>query len=113
MVRGVQITLGTTGARTGEPRTATLYAWEDGGRLVLIGSRGGASRHPGWVHNLRANPEAMVAQGLSERRYLAREVDGAERERLWHLAADRFPMYDRYAARTDRRIPVFLLEPIE
>jgi deazaflavin-dependent oxidoreductase (nitroreductase family) len=109
----VQITLLSTGARSGKPRRATLYAWEDGDRLVLVGSRGGAKRNPAWVHNLRAHPETVVVRGRSERRYRATEATGAERERLWRIAADRFPLYDRYAERTDRRIPVFLLEPID
>jgi deazaflavin-dependent oxidoreductase (nitroreductase family) len=105
--------LRTVGAKSGEERRATLYAWEDGDRLVLVGSRGGGSRHPAWVHNLRARPEATVARGKSERRYRAREVTGDERERLWRLAAERFPLYERYAARTDRRIPVVVLEPMD
>jgi deazaflavin-dependent oxidoreductase (nitroreductase family) len=109
----MQITLRTTGARTGKARSATLYAWEDGDGLVLVGSRGGASRHPAWAHNLRAHPEATVVRGRAERRYRARETAGAERERLWRLAVDRFPLYARYAARTERLIPVFVLEPID
>jgi len=108
----MQITLRTTGARTGQTRIATLYAWEDGDRLVLVGSRGGASRHPAWVHNLRAHPEAVVVRGRSERSYRAVEPAGEERDRLWHLAVERFPLYERYAGRTERVIPVFLLEPL-
>jgi F420H(2)-dependent quinone reductase len=94
-------------------RRATLYAWEDGDRLVLVGSRGGAKRNPAWVHNLREHPEVRVLRGKAERSYGAREVEGRQRARLWRLAADRFPLYDRYAERTDRQIPVFLLEPID
>lgn len=109
----VQITLVSTGAKTGASRRATLYAWEDGDRLVLVGSRGGAKRNPAWVHNLRADPEVRVLRGRTERAYRASEVTGRERSRLWRLAADRFPLYDRYAERTDRQIPVFLLEPVE
>jgi len=112
-VRSVQITLMSTGAKSGEPRRTTLYAWEDGDRLVLVGSRGGSKRNPAWVHNLREHPEVRVARGKTERAYRATEVSGARRARLWRLAADRFPMYDRYAERTDRQIPVFLLEPID
>ena len=112
-MRSVQITLLSTGAKTGAARRATLYAWEDGDRLVLVGSRGGAKRNPAWVHNLREHPEVRVTRGKAERSYGAREVEGRQRARLWRLAADRFPMYDRYAERTDRQIPVFLLEPID
>lgn len=112
IVRGVQITLVTVGARSGASRRATLYAWEDGDALVLIGSRGGSARHPGWVHNLRAHPDVRVVHGRAERSYRAREADGAERDRLWALAVERFPLYGRYAERTTRRIPVFRLEPV-
>lgn len=108
----VQITLISTGARSGRERRVTLYAWEDGERLVLVGSRGGSSRNPAWVHNLRAQPEVRVVRGRDERAYRAREVADDERERAWRIAADRFPMYDRYAAKTPRLIPVFVLEPI-
>jgi deazaflavin-dependent oxidoreductase (nitroreductase family) len=109
----MQVTVRTLGAKTGEARSATLYAWEDGDRLVLVGSRGGASRHPAWVHNLREHPEAVVVRGRSERRYRASESEGAERDRLWRLAVARFPLYARYAERTERMIPVFLLEPLD
>ena len=112
-MRRIQITLVSTGAKTRASRRATLYAWEDEDRLVLVGSRGGAKRNPAWVHNLRAHPEVRVLRGRAERAYRATEVEGPERSRLWRLAADRFPLYDRYAERTDRQIPVFLLEPID
>ena len=109
-MRGVQITLVSTGAKTGTTRRATLYAWEDADRLILVGSRGGSKRNPGWVHNLRAHPDVTVLRGKTQHAYRAREASGEERSRLWRLAADRFPLYDRYAERTERQIPVFLLE---
>ena len=79
----VQIELTTTGAQSGRQRTATLYAWEDGDDLVIVGSRGGAARNPAWVHNLRANPRASLRAGKRSWDVEAREVrDGAERDRL-------------------------------
>ena len=107
----MQIQLTTTGARSGKPRPVTLYAWEDGDRLVIVGSRGGSARHPAWVHNLRANPRATVTRGRETTEMAAREVTGPdERARLWQLVVSRFPLYATYQRRTDRRIPLFVLE---
>lgn len=116
----LQIKLTTTGARTGEPRLVTLYAWPDGDpalvgpdggdRLILVGSSGGAVRHPAWVHNLRAEPVAIVKRELQTDEMMAREVtDAAERDRLWELVVDRFPQYATYQRRTARLIPIFIL----
>jgi F420H(2)-dependent quinone reductase len=108
----MQIRLTSTGARSGQPRTATLYAWPDGDdRLVLVGSSGGSARHPAWVHNLRAHPDAVVERGRTPIPMRASEVpDGRERDRLWQLVVDAFPLYARYQQRTERRIPLFVLE---
>lgn len=110
----MQITLTTIGARSGTRRTATLYAWEDGDGLVIVGSRGGAARNPSWVHNLRAEPRALVSAGKRSWDVDAREVTGSrERDRLWAMVVDRFPLYATYQRRTDRRIPLFVLVPRE
>jgi F420H(2)-dependent quinone reductase len=107
----VKVTLVTTGRRTGKARAVSLYAFEDGDRLVLTGSWAGRSRDPAWATNLRANPTAAVRQGKKERRVRAHEVDGHERDRLWALVTKAFPMYATYQKRTTRRIPLFVLEP--
>jgi deazaflavin-dependent oxidoreductase (nitroreductase family) len=105
------IVLTTIGRLTGEPRRARLYAWPDGDRLVVVGSRGGAARHPAWALNLRAKPVATVVVGKDEWNATAREVaDGAERDRLWRLVVEAFPLYAAYQKRTKRRIPLFVLE---
>lgn len=107
----MKIELTTIGARTGRPRTITLYAWEDGDRLVIVGSSGGSVRHPSWVHNLRANPRAEVTTGRDTREVAAREAtEEPERSRLWDLVVDAFPLYGQYQARTKRLIPLFVLE---
>jgi len=103
----------TTGRRTGKRREIPLYAFEDGARLVVIGSRAGDDRAPAWVGNLRAHPDARVLVGREERAVRARETDGAERDRLWSLAAGAYPGYELYAAWTHRLIPVIALEPVE
>jgi len=101
----------TIGAKTGQLRRTPLVAAQDGASLVIIASRGGDTRNPGWYYNLRANPDVDAVFGKATRRYHAREVDGEERERLWRLAADQYPGYDTYQARAGRRIPVIVLEP--
>jgi len=108
----VEITLTTAGRRSGAPREVPLYGWEDGDRLVIVGSRGGAARNPDWVHNLRAEPRATVKQGRVVRSFRAQEVDGSERDRLWKLVTEAFPMYASYQRKTKRLIPLFVLEPV-
>jgi deazaflavin-dependent oxidoreductase (nitroreductase family) len=105
------ISLTTIGRKSDQPRTVTLYGFEDGGRLVIVGSRGGAARHPAWVHNLRAEPRAIVGGGKESNSVVAREVDGAERDRLWTMVTAAFPLYAAYQRRTQRTIPLFVLEP--
>jgi deazaflavin-dependent oxidoreductase (nitroreductase family) len=108
----MQIRLATTGARSGQRRSATLYAWEDGEALVVVGSRGGGAKHPAWVHNLRAHPRASVTAGKRTWEVDAAEVpEGAERDRLWTLVVERFRLYDTYQRRTKRLIPLFILTP--
>jgi deazaflavin-dependent oxidoreductase (nitroreductase family) len=107
----LNVILITTGRRTGKRREIPLYAFEDGARLVVIGSNAGDDREPAWVGNLRAAPDARVLVGGRERALRAREAEGPERDRLWSLAAGGYPGYDLYAQWTHRRIPVFALEP--
>lgn len=109
MKRQVRVT--TTGRRSGEARAVTLYAFDDGERLVIVGSRGGASRDPAWAANLRDEPRATLKVGREERTVRATEVDGPERDRLWELVCADFPLYATYQRRTKRRIPLFALEP--
>ena len=109
----IQVKLTTTGAKTGEPRLVTLYAWEDGDDLVLVGSSAGAARHPAWVHNLRANPRATVKVALQVWEADAVEVtDPTERARLWEMVVERFPQYATYQGRTTREIPLFVLRRV-
>ena len=108
------ITLTTVGRLSGTQRSATLYAFADEDRLVIVGSRGGAARNPAWAINLRDEPRARVRIGKAERDVEAREVGpGKERDLLWALVTEAFPMYATYQRRTKRLIPVFVLEPLE
>jgi deazaflavin-dependent oxidoreductase (nitroreductase family) len=106
------IELKTRGARSGSERRVTLYAADDEGVMVVIGSWGGRPRHPSWVHNLRASPRAAVKRGKSTYEVTAREVEGAERERLWDLLVAGFPTYARYQQKSERRFAIFRLEPV-
>jgi len=108
-----QIRLTTTGRTSGKARPVTLYAFEDDDRLVVVGSRGGAARDPAWAGNLRAEPRATVRHGGDERQVRVKEVAGAERDRLWKLVCEDFPLYATYQRRTKRTIPLFVLEPVE
>ena len=108
----MNVTLTTTGRRTGKPRPVTLYAWDDGDRVVVVGSRGGAAKDPDWVGNLRADPRATVKQGRDVREVRASEVDGSERDRLWALVVEAFPLYSTYQRKTKRVIPLFVLETV-
>ena len=107
----VTVQLGTMGRHSGQAREVTFYAFEDGDRLVVVGSVGGAARDPAWVHNLRAEPRAHVTRGAVSHDVRAVEAEGAERDRLWTLVTEAFPLYMTYQARTRRRIPIFVLEP--
>ena len=111
-VRGAPIVLLTLrGARTGKLRYTPVMRVEHDGRYAVIASKGGSPEHPSWYHNIRANPEVRLQDGAVTHDYVAREVEGAEREQWWERAVAAFPSYAEYQAKTDRRIPVLVLEP--
>ena len=101
--------LTTTGRRTGRPRTVPLVFFEDGERLVVIASKGGAPRDPQWWENLQKHPEAEVRVGAERRRMRARLASPEERARLWPRIKQENPAYAEYERRTAREIPVVLL----
>ncbi|MGD9762314.1 MAG: nitroreductase/quinone reductase family protein [Candidatus Binatia bacterium] len=104
--------LETVGARSGAIRATPLLYIEDGERLVLIASKGGALVHPDWWRNLRATPRAVVTFKGRRAAYAAHEAEGAERERLWARAVEYYPGYATYQRRAAaRRIPVVVLTP--
>jgi deazaflavin-dependent oxidoreductase (nitroreductase family) len=109
--RGAKILLLTTkGRKTGEQHTVPLIYEEAGDRYVVVASKGGAPEHPGWYRNLAKDPEVEL-QVMGERfPARARTASGDEREQLWKLAAQQWPDYDAYQTRTDREIPVVVLE---
>ena len=103
--------LTTTGAKSGATRTTALTYLDADGAFVVIGSFLGEPRHPAWVHNLRANPRATVQVGSRHIAVNAREAHGEEREQLWAQLVALQPDYRAYEGRTDREIPVVVLEP--
>ena len=109
--RGSKILLLTTkGRTTGEPRTTPLIYEEDGDRYVIVASKGGAPEHPGWYRNVAKDPEVeLQVQGEVFPAH-ARTAGGDERERLWKLAVRQWPAYDEYQTKTEREIPVVVLE---
>jgi deazaflavin-dependent oxidoreductase (nitroreductase family) len=102
----------SVGRKSGKRRTHPLLCLPDGDNLVLIASKGGTDRHPAWYHNLKASPETTAWWKGERRRVRAREASGDERERLWRMMADAYPDYENYQRRTDRQIPVVVLEPV-
>lgn len=104
--------LHTTGRKSGQRRSVMLTApvFEDD-RVVLIASKGGDPRHPDWYHNLTADPDVEITHKGETRPMQARVATGEERAELWQRAVDAYKYYDSYQKRTDREIPVVVLEP--
>ncbi len=106
--------LRTTGRRTGKRRTSALVYARDGDDYLVVGSLGGSHRAPGWLHNIRANPEVSVQVERHRFAAMAHVVmpDDDDYARLWRLVNDNNRgRYDRYQARTERPIPVVRLSP--
>ena len=104
--------LTTTGRKTGERFIFPLFYGKVGDGYVIVASKGGAPDHPGWYKNLVANPDAEVQVGTEHRRVRARTVSGEERARLWKQALEFWPPYADYEKKTDREIPVVMLDPV-
>ena len=102
--------LTTNGRKTGEPRTTPLIYARDGDRYVIVASKGGAPEHPGWYENLSKDPHVELQVEDEVFPATARTATGDERERLWAKANEVWPHYAEYAEKTDREIPVVVLE---
>ncbi len=107
------IVLTTVGAKTGALRKTALMRVEHGGSYAVVASKGGAPEPPQWYWNLRAQPHVELQDGAVRRDYLAREVDGDEYDQWWERAVEAWPDYAEYQKRTQRRIAVFVLDPLE
>jgi F420H(2)-dependent quinone reductase len=98
------------GAKSGKKRTSPLVYVRDGDDIVLVASKGGNPKNPAWFHNLKANPDTTVQVGSEKRSVRARVATDEERERLWPMAVDTYSGYEGYRKRTDRKIPLVVLE---
>ena len=107
------IVLTSVGAKTGKLRKTALVRVEHEGVYAVVASLGGAPRNPAWYQNLKANPHVELQDGATRRDYTAREVTGDEKATWWKRAVEAWPDYATYQARTDRQIPVFVLDPME
>jgi deazaflavin-dependent oxidoreductase (nitroreductase family) len=99
------------GAKTGKLRYTPVMRVEHEGSYAVVASKGGAPENPTWYYNIKAYPEFPLQDGTVTKDYVAREVEGAERAEWWTRAVAAYPPYAEYQTRTDRQIPVFVLDP--
>jgi F420H(2)-dependent quinone reductase len=111
MLRGMPVVLMTMrGAKSGKVRKVPVMRVEHEGTYAAVASMGGAPKNPVWYHNLVANPRVELQDGPVRREVTAREVHGDEKALWWERAVAAYPDYANYQQRTDRQIPVFVLE---
>jgi deazaflavin-dependent oxidoreductase (nitroreductase family) len=99
------------GAKSGKHRTTPLVFARDGENVILIASKGGYPKNPAWFHNLVAHPDTTIQIGSKRMNVHARVAKPEERERLWRLAVEVYGGYEDYRRRTEREIPLIVLEP--
>ncbi|MGW5048507.1 nitroreductase family deazaflavin-dependent oxidoreductase [Streptomyces griseoluteus] len=107
------IILTTRGNRSGKLRKTPLMRVEHDGKYAVVASVGGAPKHPVWYFNVKADPTVELQDGPKKRDMRAREVNGDEKAQWWERAVAAFPPYAEYQEKTDREIPVFVLEPAD
>ena len=106
------IILTSRGAKSGKLRKTPLMRVEHDGKYAVVASKGGAPKHPVWYHNLVKNPHVELQDGAVRKDYNARLVEGDERREWWDRAVQAWPDYANYQTKTDREIPVFVLEEL-
>jgi deazaflavin-dependent oxidoreductase (nitroreductase family) len=99
------------GAKSGTEYVTPLVYLPDGGRYLIFASKGGAPSHPGWFHNLKAEPNVTIEVGSDTTEAVAEEITGEERDRLYAIQEEQQPQFAGYAQKTDRKIPVIALTP--
>lgn len=107
------ILLTTRGAKSGKLRKTPLMRVEHDGSYAAVASLGGAPQHPVWYHNVKADSHVELRDGTVQRDMRAREVTGAEKDAWWERAVAAYPPYADYQKKTDRVIPLFVLEPFD
>ena len=112
-LRGVPVVVITSmGAGSGKLRKNPVMRVEHDGVYAAVASKGGAPEHPSWYRNLVEHPLVELQDGPARGDYQAREASGEEREQWWQRAVEVWPDYASYQEKTDRQIPVFVLEPV-
>jgi F420H(2)-dependent quinone reductase len=112
-IMGMPVVLMTMRGVSGNVRKVPVMRVEHDGVYVAVASKGGAPDNPQWYRNLLANPEIELQDGERSWAARAREVHGTERELWWPRAVEAFPQYAEYQRKTERLIPVLLLEPVD
>ena len=106
------VVLTMLGAKTGKLRKIPLMRVEHEGRYAAVASMGGQPKHPVWYYNLLAHPLLELQDGAVKREFRARLVEGEERSLWWERAVEAYPEYAEYQKKTERVIPVFVLDPL-
>lgn len=105
--------LTTTGRKSGQSRSLMLTSpWSDGDSMAIIASAGGNDAHPAWFLNLRDEPSVTVRTESGTKQMTARITEGDERDTIWQAVTAKYKNYAEYQSKTDRQIPVVILEPI-
>jgi deazaflavin-dependent oxidoreductase (nitroreductase family) len=107
------IVVTSVGSESGKLRKNPVMRVEHEGRYAAVASKGGAPEHPAWYRNLLEHPLVEVQDGPAKGDFTARELEGEERQEWWERAVKVFPNYAEYQEKTDRQIPVFVLEPVD
>jgi deazaflavin-dependent oxidoreductase (nitroreductase family) len=107
------IVLTSVGATSGKLRKTALMRVEHEGRYAVVASKGGTPENPAWYRNLVEHPHVELQDGPVRKDYTAHEAEGAERDEWWARAIEVWPAYAGYQKKTDRLIPVLVLEPLE
>lgn len=106
------VVITSRGVRSGKLRKNPVMKVEKDGVYAAVASKGGAPEHPVWYHNFLAHPEVDLQDGDTPHTYRARVIEGAERAEWWERSVAAYPPYAEYQEKTDREIPVFLLERV-
>ena len=101
-----------TGRKSGQQFIFPLFPGKTGNSYIVVASTGGAPQHPGWSRNILATPEVEVQVGTAKMKARARTATGAERAKLWEKALEFWPPYADYQQKTEREIPVVVLDPV-
>jgi F420H(2)-dependent quinone reductase len=113
VLRGMRVVILTTlGAKSGKLRKAALMRVEHGGRYAVVASLGGAPKNPVWYYNVVGHPQVELQDGPAKQDMVARELSGDEKVEWWQRCVAAYPDYADYQKKTDREIPVFVLEPV-